>query len=93
MFWSDNMSVVLAVNSQKAKCPRVLHLLKKLVRVCLRRNVYFTAKHVPGVDNTVADALSHFKLAEFRARWPQADDRMTVFPESRWKLGAPLLLT
>ena len=89
VFWSDSMSVVSAINGQSACCPLVLRLVKFLVRLCLRHNIQFSAKHVPGVDNTVADALSRFKLAEFRRLLPGAEDQMTIFPPDLWKLGAP----
>lgn len=90
VFTSDSMSVVMAINNQGAKCLFVLRLLKTLIRLCLLHKVHFSAKHVPGVDNAVADALSRSKLADFRARWPQADELMAEFPVELWRLGVPL---
>ena len=37
----------------------------------------------------MADALSRFKLAEFRRLLPEAEKEMSPFPQELWKLGVP----
>ena len=61
IFHSDNMAVVQVINSKTSKCPFLLHLLRQLVLISLQYNINFRAMHVPGIQNTVADALSRFQ--------------------------------
>ena len=53
----DNISVVAAVNKGAARDPALSSLLRTLVSL--------TARHLPGVQNTSADALSRDKLPLF----------------------------
>ena len=87
IFWSDNMAVVECINRQRASCPSVLRLLKHLVLLCLQLNVNFNARHVPGVFNNAADALSRFKMQEFRRYHPIAAEWMTECSEDLWGIG------
>ena len=59
---SDNMAVVSVINVQTSKCPRVMHLLRILVLVCLQHNINFRASHIPGQMNKLPDKLSHLKF-------------------------------
>lgn len=72
IFWSDNMSVVQVVNKQSASSPPVVSLLRFLVPKCLHFNIYIKAKHVPGVSNDIADALSRQQFLLFRSLAPSA---------------------
>lgn len=65
--WTDNLGVVQAINNQRCSSPQALRLLRYLVLRCLQFNISFTASHVPGVENGVADALSRFDFVRFRA--------------------------
>ncbi|KAM4795870.1 uncharacterized protein WCC33_000963 [Rhinophrynus dorsalis] len=51
VFWTDNMSVVHAITNLTSHSQPVLSLLRYLVLLCMRRNIQFRAKHVPGVEN------------------------------------------
>ena len=93
VFWSDNMSVVECINQQAARCGMILRVLKEIVLLCLRLNVSFRAKHVPGVLNNAADALSRFKMQEFRQHHPGAADHPAPFPVHLWQIGAPAYQT
>ena len=61
LFRSDNQAVVSVINKQTSKCSRVMSLVRILVLQCLMHNIVFSAKHIPGVDNSIADALSRFQ--------------------------------
>ncbi|KAM4748730.1 uncharacterized protein WCC33_006111 [Rhinophrynus dorsalis] len=73
VFWTDNMSVVCAINQLSSGCQYVLALLRRLVWRCMRHNIRFTVRHVPGVDNRLADALSREKWDVFFALAPGAN--------------------
>jgi len=82
----DNMGIVQVVNKQTAKCPRIMSLLRFLVLKCLQCNILFRAEHIPGHKNSISDALSRFQMLKFRTLAPQAEDKMTPFPEQLWEL-------
>ncbi|KAJ1184700.1 hypothetical protein NDU88_001503 [Pleurodeles waltl] len=84
--WSDNMALVQAINCQSGNCSVLVGLLRELVRVCLLRNVEFRTRHVQGVKNVAADALSRFQWAKFRTACPQAMEEMTPFKAVWWRL-------
>ena len=49
-----------------------MKLVRYFVLVCLRDNVAIKAKHIPGVQNNIADALSRSQMARFRHLAPSA---------------------
>lgn len=86
IFWCDNLGVVQAINNQRCSSPHSLRLLRHLVLRCLQFNISFTARHVPGVDNRVADALSRFEFERFRALCPDADAEGLCCPSHVWQI-------
>ena len=58
-FHSGNMAVVAVLTSKTAKSPLLAHFLR-----CFSffYSFHFSAKHVPGILNTAADALPRNKL-------------------------------
>ena len=49
-------------------------------------NVAFTARHIPGKANNVADALSRFQMGRFRESAPDAELSGTTVPGFLWDL-------
>ena len=84
-FWCDNESVVAIINSGHSTVPRIMDLLRFLVLISMEHNFYVRARHVPGVSNEIADALSRFQDARFRAVAPKAETIPCTIP--------PLLMT
>ena len=66
LFRSDIDAVVHIVNSRTSKVPCLTRLLHSLLLAVARYSFTFSAQHVPGVTNQVADALSHFCWQQFR---------------------------
>ena len=56
----DNLPVVAIINSKRSKSPRVMDLVRAITILTLVHNFTFTAKHIPGLDNSIADSLSRF---------------------------------
>ena len=54
----DKQVVVRIVNSLTSRFQRVMGLVRALILHCLQFSIVFHARHVPGVDNTLADDLS-----------------------------------
>lgn len=86
VFWTDNMSVVHVINRLSARSPPVISLLRFLVLRCLQLNVWFRAKHVPGVANSIADSLSRSQFDLFRSLAPAASPVGLPCPKSLWTL-------
>ena len=59
------MAVVAAVNKRSAKDPILSHLLHIVAFLSAIVDIITTAQHLPGVQNTSADALSHNNLKLF----------------------------
>ena len=80
--WCDNESVVAIINSGHSKAPRVMDLVRFLVLISMKHKFLVRARHVPGVSNAIADALSHFQVQRFRELAPQADQTPCTIPPS-----------
>lgn len=85
-FYSDNMSVVYCISRLTSSSLPVLSLLRHLVLRCLQYNIWFRARHVPGVFNATADALSRFNWQEFRELLPGAARVGRSCPPALWDL-------
>ena len=64
-FHSDNMAVVSVLTSRTAKDPLLLHLLRCFSFYCAHFCFHVSARHIVGVTNVVADALSRNNLPLF----------------------------
>ena len=82
-FYTDNEALVAIINKQTSKEPFVMALLRKLILSCLRRNINFTACHIPGRDNTLADRLSRCQIDEFLRLAPWANSKPSLVPSSK----------
>lgn len=60
LFRSDYDSVVHILLSRTSKIPSLMHLLPALLLAAASHSFSFSAQHIPGVTNSIADALSHF---------------------------------
>ena len=74
---SDNMAVVCAISSGAAKDPLLMHLLRCLHFFLAQFDISLVAKHIAGVHNTAADALSRDKFFQCV---PQANQLPTPVP-------------
>ena len=77
----DNISVVAAVNKGAARDPALSSLLRTLAFVTAVLDISLTARHLPGIQNTSADALSRDKLPLFFSLNPQASPIPAIIPQ------------
>ena len=82
VFFTDNEALVPIINNQTSREPHVMALLRPLVVACLRFNINFAARHIPGQTNTVADKLSRLQVDEFRQLAPWAKVNPVEVPYS-----------
>lgn len=82
----DNMAVVQVMNAQNCKDPTLLHLLRCLHFFTAVLDITIWAKHIPGVKNTIADAVSRNHLQVFHQMVEGADPLPTTIPQETWEL-------
>ena len=66
LFFTDNESLVHLINRQTCKDKYLMAFVRKLVSICLHHNILCKAKHIRGVHNNLADALSRLQVQTFR---------------------------
>ena len=59
-----------------------MDLLRALTLISMKHNLFVRARHVPGVHNVIADALSRFQEARFREAAPKGDRDPCTIPPS-----------
>lgn len=70
-FRTGNMAVVDILCSRTSRDPLLMHLVRCLVFYASVYHFEFSAKHVAGVDNTAADAISRDSIVLFASMFPQ----------------------
>ena len=58
LFKSVNTATVAAINSGSARDPSIRHLLRCLFFFAASWHFHYNASHIPGIENSIADALS-----------------------------------
>ena len=71
-FVVDNAAVVEVIKATYSKELHLMHLIRLLVFFAAKHNFWFTASHIPGKENIVADSLSRNNMQMFRSQVPQA---------------------
>ena len=77
----DNEGTVTVINSGTSKSPVMANLLRHLVLCSMQCNFLVRAKHLPGRNNPIADALSRNQVQRFRRLAPNAHLLPTPIPE------------
>ena len=65
-FFTDNAALVDIINKATSRDVTVMIFVRRLVLACLKFNILFRARHVPGVKNVLADALSRLQVSKFK---------------------------
>ncbi|XP_065197849.1 uncharacterized protein LOC135829374 [Sycon ciliatum] len=69
----DNASVCAAWESGTCRHPGVVALIRSTLQTAARHNFCLLIRHIAGVDNGIADALSRAQFPRFRLLAPGAD--------------------
>ena len=80
--WCDNLPVVTIINSKRSRSPRIMDLVHSITILTLVYNFTFSAKHIPGLDNSIADSLSRFQMDCFHSLAPNASPTPCIIPTS-----------
>ncbi|KAK3098128.1 hypothetical protein FSP39_016419 [Pinctada imbricata] len=73
LFHCDNLATVEIIRKGRSKIPSIMKLMRSLTFQSAKCNFIIHAKHIPGVRNDIADALSRFQMDRFRRLAPQAE--------------------
>ena len=88
VFFSDNQAVVDIINKQTFREPKVMILVRRLVLNCLKYNILFKSKHIPGILNRECDLLSRLQVDKLKLLAPHADVQPTpVLSSGNCKCG------
>ena len=82
IFMSDNSGVVDIVNKCTSKNRAIMKLVRRLVLACLKYNVLFRCRHVPGYENVIADHLSRLQIGKARNVAPWLDCTPVAIPDA-----------
>ena len=83
-FWCEKQAVVYIVNNLMSHSERVMTLQ------ALKFNILVQAQHVPRIDSSLADALSHQQIERFRELDPGANEFLEILSPEVWQIGVKL---
>jgi hypothetical protein len=77
---SDNLSVVYIINKNT-----IMVLVRQLVLICLKYNIYVKSQHIPGKQNVISDLLSRLQVQKAKEQAPYLQELPTPVPQ-QWAL-------
>lgn len=80
LFYCDNLATVEIISKGRSKVPSIMKLMRKLTYHSALCNFTVHARHIPGIQNSVADSLSRFQMSRFHQLAPQADSLPSPCP-------------
>ena len=80
-FNCDNEAIVRAWQKKSAKHPHLVALFRHLFLVAASANFTIFLQHIPGKENSIADALSRNQINRFFSLVPQANPNPTPLPD------------
>ena len=87
VFVTDNKPITQMWASGSTPAPNLMALIRKLFIFAARNQFLVSFKHIYGVYNHAADALSRFQVSRFRQVMPDADKQPTAIPEIVWEIS------
>ncbi|XP_063297879.1 uncharacterized protein LOC134586340 [Pelobates fuscus] len=81
--YSDNTAACEILNKGRSSSLIIMSLVRRLTWLAATHNFFLTCIHIPGHQNTAADALSRSKLQVFRELHPTAEVWPSKAPQFR----------
>ena len=82
LVWCDNQ----IITGLSSKDPILMHLLRLLYFFLALHSIHLIAKHIPGINNVLADSLSRNSMQVFRQLLPAAQPNPTCIPDQLKRL-------
>ncbi|MCP3876743.1 MAG: hypothetical protein GY699_26840 [Desulfobacteraceae bacterium] len=80
VFLVDNLSIVYVLRSKTSRDLVLMSMVRKMVVLAMLNNVQFSALHVPGRNNVIADLISRFQVSKAKTWAPWLEDKPTFVP-------------
>ena len=84
-FHCDNLSVVNLWRKGTSRQGALMDIIRKLFHSSASKEFTVEVIHIPGVDNSISDALSRFQFCRFRTLAPRADQYPTTVTQEIWQ--------
>ena len=81
----DNMATVYIINKLKPREPLLMNLVRIFALQCLKHNIYFQARHIPGVLNVGPDMLSRGRIGQFHQQFANMSLVHMEIPHHLWQ--------
>ena len=86
VFLTDNLPITQIWQIGSTKSKELMTLVRNLYLTAARLECFISLKHVYGLHNPIADAISRFQVGKFRELAPWADTHPTQLPTDVWKI-------
>ena len=87
VFVTDNQPITQIWDKGSTTTPDIMMLVRKLFLFAVRNDFSVAFKHIKGIYNPIADALSRFQEKRFRHLHPGAAATPNIIPVEAWQLG------
>ena len=84
VFLTDNKTITHVWSSGTSPSPTLMSLIRPLFLTAAKGGFSIAFKHIYGIRNPIADALSRFQMAKFFRLMPDADTNPTDTPQLLW---------
>ena len=73
IFRCDNLGTVHILRKGRSKCSSIMLLMRRLTWCAATNNFSFYSEFIPGIKNSISDAISRFQEERFRQLAPDAE--------------------
>lgn len=80
VFLCDNEATVAIINKGRSRELCIMRLMRRLTWTAAINNFSFSSRHIPGITNNIADALSRLQITKFRQAAPNAEPHPVQCP-------------
>lgn len=80
LFRVDNEAVCYVLSNHTSHDKQIMQMLRHMILLALKFDIVFSAVHLPGHLNVVADKLSRLQTAAALEADPGLDRTLTLFP-------------
>ena len=86
LFFTDNLVITQVWRTGTSSNPIIMKLVRNLFFFSATRNINILMKHIPGLSNCLADALSRLQVSKFRKLHKTASNIPARVPSEIWTI-------